>query len=54
MGDGEVFTTQIATKIMEVSVKDARLDLILDLGMVLTPDGWLRRGKIRCSFQRIE
>lgn len=54
MGDGEVFTTQIATKIMEVSVKDARLDLILDLGMVLSPEGWLRRGKIRCSFQRIE
>ena len=52
--DGEVFTTQMATKIMEVSVKDARLDLILDLGMVLSPDGWLRRGKIRCSFQRIE
>ena len=54
IGDGEVFTTPIATKIMEVSVKDARLDLILDLGMVLSPDGWLRRGKIRCSFQRIE
>ena len=54
MGDGEVFTTQMATKIMEVSVKEARLDLILDLGMVLSPEGWLRRGKIRCSFQRIE
>ncbi len=53
-GDGEVFTTQIATKIMAVSVKEARLDLELDLGMVLSPDGWLRRGKIRCSFQRIE
>ncbi len=54
IGDGEVFTTQMATKIMEVSVKEARLDLELDLGMVLSPDGWLRRGKIRCSFQRIE
>lgn len=54
IGDGEVFTTPIATKIMEVSVKNARLDLILDLGMVLSPEGWLRRGKIRCSFQRIE
>ena len=53
-GDGEVFTTQIATKSMEVSVKEARLDLVLDLGMVLSPDGWLRRGNIRCSFQRIE
>ena len=52
--DGEVFTTQIATKIMEVSVKASQIDLTLDLGMVLSPNGWLRRGKIRCSFQRIE
>ena len=53
-GDGEVFTTQIATKSMMVSAKEARLDLTLDLGMVLSPDGWLHRGNIRCSFQRIE
>ena len=53
-GDGEVFTTQIATKSMKISVKEARLDLTLDLGMVLSPDGWLHRGNIRCSFQRIE
>lgn len=53
-GDGEVFTTQIATKIMDVSLKESQLDLTLDLGMVLTPDGWLQRGNIRCSFQRIE
>ena len=32
----------------------SQLDLVLDLGMVLSPDGWLRRGNIRCSFQRIE
>ena len=51
---GEVDTMMIGTKIMEVSVKDAGLDLTLDLGMVLSPNGWLRRGKIRCSFQRIE
>ena len=53
-GDGEIFTTQIATKTMRVSVKEARLDLALDLGMVLSPDGWLHRGNIRCSFKRIE
>ena len=52
--DGEVFTTQIATKTTRVSVKEARLDLALDLGMVLSPDGWLHRGNIRCSFERIE
>ncbi|MYB96291.1 hypothetical protein F4054_01015 [Candidatus Poribacteria bacterium] len=53
-GDGEVRTTQIATKSMEVSMEAPQLDLVLDLGMVLSPDGWLRRGNIRCSFQRIE
>ena len=53
-GDGEVHTMMMRAKIMEVSVKDARLDLVLDLGMVLSPDGWLRRGKTRCSFQRIQ
>ena len=53
-GDGEVRTTQIATKSMEVSVEASQLDLGLDLGIVLSPDGWLHRGKIRCSFQRIE
>ena len=52
--DGEVFTTEMATKIMDVSLKESQLDLTLDLGMVLTPDGWLQRGNIRCSFQRIE
>ena len=53
-GDGEVRTTQIAAKIMRVSVKESQMDLALDLGMVLTPNGWLHRGNIRCSFQRIE
>ena len=46
--------TKIRAKIMEVSVKETRLDFGLNLGMVLSPDGWLRRGNIRCSFQRIE
>ena len=46
--------TKIRGKIVEVSVKETRLDFGLNLGMVLSPDGWLRRGNIRCSFQRIE
>ena len=49
-----VFNFTKRSKIMEISVKDARLDLTLNLGMVLSPEGWLCRGKIRCSFQRIE
>lgn len=54
LSDGEVDTMMIDAKIMGVAVKGTRLDLTLDLGMVLSPDGWLRRGNIRCSFQRIE
>ena len=52
--DGEVHTTVMAAKIVGVSVEKAQMDLTLDLGMVLTPNGWLQRGNIRCSFQRIE
>ena len=54
LSDGEVDTMMIGAKIMGVTVKETQLDLTLDLGMVLSPDGWLRRGNIRCSFQRIE
>ena len=54
LSDGEVDTMMIGAKIMGVAVKETQLDLALDLGMVLSPDGWLRRGNIRCSFQRIE
>ena len=54
LSDGEVDTMIIGARIIGVSVKDTRLDLTLDLGMILTPNGWLRRGNIRCSFQRIE
>lgn len=54
LSDGEVDTMMIGAKIMEVAVKDTRLDLTLDLGLVLSPDGWLQRGNIRCSFERIE
>ena len=52
-GDGEVHTTIIGINALGISVKAERLDLTLDLGMVLSPDGWLQRGNIRCSFQRI-
>ena len=54
LSDGEVDTMMISGKIIGVSIKDTRLDLELDLGMVLSPEGWLRRGNIRCAFQRIE
>ena len=54
LSDGEVDTMMIGAKIMGVAVKGTQLDLALDLGMVLSPDGWLRRGNIRCSFQRVE
>ena len=54
-GDGEVLSfVGIGTRVIGLSVKASQLDLTLDLGMVLTPNGWLHRGKIRCSFQRIE
>ena len=53
--DGEVLSfIGIGTRVIGLSVKASQLDLTLDLGMVLSPDGWLRRGKIRCSFQRVE
>ncbi len=53
--DGEVLSfVGIGTRVIGLSVKESQLDLTLDLGMVLSPDGWLRRGNIRCSFQRIE
>ena len=54
LGDGEVDTAMMGTKIMRVSIKETRLDLTLDLGMVLAPNGWLHRGNIRCSFERID
>jgi hypothetical protein len=54
LGDGEVDTAMMGTKIMWVSIKGTRLDLTLDLGVVLAPDGWLHRGNIRCSFERVE
>lgn len=52
--NGEILTVGIRTKEMRISVEAAQLDLELDLGMLLTPNGWLHRGNIRCSFQRIK
>ena len=50
----EVISTRIRRDILGISMKEAQMDLTLDLGMVLAPDGWLHRGNIRCSFERIE
>ena len=56
LSDGEVLSTTLRTRtnVLGISMKEAQMDLTLDLGMVLAPDGWLHRGNIRCSFERIE
>ena len=54
LSDGEVLSTILRINIPRISMKEAQMDLTLDLGMVLAPDGWLHRGNIRCSFERIE
>lgn len=54
LSDGEVLSTILRINIPRISMKDEEMDLTLDLGMVLAPDGWLHRGNIRCSFERIE
>ena len=55
MGENvEVYSTRISTDGLGIFVEENRMDLTLDLGMVLVPDGWLHRGNIRCSFERIE
>ena len=54
LSDGEVLSTILRIDIPRISMKDEEMDLTLDLGMVLAPDGWLHRGNIRCSFERIE
>ena len=56
LSDGEVLSTTLRTRtnVQGVSMKEKQMDLTLDLGMVLAPDGWLHRGNIRCSFERIE
>lgn len=54
LSDGETLSTILKIDIPRISMKEKQMDLTLDLGMVLTPDGWLHRGNIRCSFERIE
>ena len=54
LSDGEVLSTILRINIPRISMKDGQIDLTLDLGMVLAPNGWLHRGNIRCSFERIE
>lgn len=54
LSDGETFSTILKIDIPRISMKEEQMDLTLDLGMILAPDGWLHRGNIRCSFERIE
>ena len=54
LNDGETLSTILKIDIPRISMKEKQMDLILDLGMMLAPDGWLHRGNIRCSFERIE
>ncbi|MCE2412723.1 hypothetical protein J4G07_01840 [Candidatus Poribacteria bacterium] len=54
LSDGEALSTILKIDIPRISMKEGQMDLTLDLGMVLAPDGWLHRGNIRCSFERIE
>ena len=55
MGENvELYSTRISTDVLGISVEEKQMDLTLDLGMVLAPDGWLHRGNIRCAFERIE
>lgn len=54
LSDGDVFSTILKIDIPRISMKEGQMDLTLDLGMILAPNGWLQRGNIRCSFERIE
>ena len=56
LGDGEILDTTLRTRtnVLRISMKEKKMDFKLDLGMLLAPDGWLHRGNIRCSFERIE
>ena len=54
LSDGETLSTILRIDIPRISMKEKQMDLTLDLGMILAPDGWLHRGNIRCSFERIE
>ena len=50
----EVISVDIRRDLLGISMKEKQMDLTLDLGMLLAPDGWLHRGNIRCSFERID
>ena len=50
----EVHSIKIGTGPVEISMEENQMSLVLDLGMVLGPDGWFHQGNIRCSFFRIE
>ena len=54
LDNGEVHSITLRPDILGISMKETQMDLTLDLGMVLSPDGWLHRGNIRCTFERIE
>ena len=54
LSDGETLSTILKIDIPRISMKEGQMDLTLDLGMILAPDGWLHRGNIRCTFERIE
>lgn len=56
LNDGEILDTTLRTRtnVLGISMKEEQMDFKLDLGMLLAPDGWLHRGNIRCSFERIE
>lgn len=54
LSDGETFSTILKIDIPRISMEEGQMDLTLDLGMILAPDGWLHRGNIRCTFERIE
>ena len=54
LSDGETLSTILKIDIPRISMKEGQMDLTLDLGIILAPDGWLHRGNIRCTFERIE
>ena len=53
-GTEKLTSVNIRRDRLGISMKAEQMDLTLDLGMILAPDGWLHRGNIRCSFKRIE
>ena len=50
----EVISVDLREDLLGISMKEKQMNITVDLGMILAPDGWLHRGNIRCSFERIE